>query len=251
MVFNSFAFLVFFMLVIAIYFVLPRKGRAVWLLITSYIFYMGWNAKYVVFLLLSTISTYLAALTIEKWRNQDKRVKAVLGVCIVFNLGILFLFKYLDFALESMTKLFGMVVQPPDFVAGLILPLGISFYTFQVIGYMVDVYRGQVQAERNVLFYALYVSYFPRLVQGPIERSSNLLVQIRNLHEFNIYNCANINRIFFLSPNTEISYSSFYSNVTIYGYQNSTAIEYAQKYHINYNYIIPDNPNINYDKYVT
>lgn len=192
MVFNSFAFLVFFVLVIAIYFVLPRKGRAVWLLITSYIFYMGWNAKYVVFLLLSTISTYLTALAIEKWRNQDKRVKGVLGTCVIFNLGILFLFKYLDFALESMTKLFGIVMQPPGFVAGLILPLGISFYTFQVIGYMVDVYRGQVQAERNVLYYALYVSYFPRLVQGPIERSKGLLVQIRNLHEINIYNCANI-----------------------------------------------------------
>jgi len=145
-----------------------------------------------VFLLLSTLTTYLTAIVIEKWRGYNKRIKAVLGLCVIFNLGILFWFKYLDFALESVMKLFGIVVQKPDFVAGLILPLGISFYTFQVIGYLADVYRGQVRAERNLIRYALFVSYFPRLVQGPIERSKTFFPQIQNLPMVNIYNGANI-----------------------------------------------------------
>lgn len=192
MMFNSFAFLVFFTLTLAVYYIVPKKARYIWLLMASYVFYMGWNAKYVVFLLLSTITTYVAAILIERWREKKGYTITVFVAGLVLNLGLLFFFKYLDFALESLSKIVGLTVEKPDFFANLLLPLGISFYTFQVIGYLMDVYRGQVAAERNFLRYALFVSFFPRLVQGPIERSKNFLEQLKSLHLINLYSCANI-----------------------------------------------------------
>ena len=192
MMFNSFGFLTFFALVLGIYFVVPKKARYIWLLLASYVFYLSWNVKYVVFLLLSTVTTYFAAVAIEKWKNYRGRVRIITVLCLVLNMGFLFLFKYLDFALEGIGKVFGIFVEKPDFLANLLLPLGISFYTFQVIGYLVDVYRGEIEAERNIARYALFVSYFPRIVQGPIERSKTFFPQIQNLPMVNIYNGANI-----------------------------------------------------------
>lgn len=185
MVFNSMSFLVFFPIVVLIYFIFPKKIRYIWLLAASYYFYMCWNAKYAILILISTITTYAGGLLIGKIRSGDHitnaklKMKPVVAVGVVINLGILFGFKYLDFFLGGIGKICELAhidVQMRTF--DLLLPVGISFYTFQVIGYLIDVYRGDTPAEKNFLRYALFVSFFPQLVAGPIERSSNLLTQI-------------------------------------------------------------------------
>lgn len=183
MLFNSLSFLIFFPIVILIYFIIPPKVRYIWLLFTSYFFYMGWNAKYALLLLLSTVVTYGASLLLHKWRDNCGRKKAVLAVSLVINLGILFLFKYLDFAIDTLQSIgtkVGLVIGEPGF--SLLLPVGISFYIFQAVGYMIDIYREKLEPERNFLRYALFVSFFPQLVAGPIERSTRLLPQLKAVH---------------------------------------------------------------------
>ena len=195
MVFNSMTFLIFFPIVTLIYFVFPKRVRYVWLLVASYYFYMSWNAKYAILLLISTVTTYIGGLIVgcfKKANSTDKadvKSKITLGVCAFINLGILFGFKYLDFALLIVGRILQLIhisVSIPAF--DILLPVGISFYTFQAIGYLVDVYRGDIPAEKNFLKYALFVSFFPQLVAGPIERSSNLLSQIHIPTSFKIEN---------------------------------------------------------------
>ena len=134
---------------------------------------MGWNAKYAILIALSTIITYMSGILQEKWVNYKKWIVA--GSFII-NIGILVFFKYFDFLLANINAILSVVGitiinKPFDIV----LPVGISFYTFQALSYTVDVYRGEITAEKNVLRYALFVSFFPQLVAGPIERSKNLL----------------------------------------------------------------------------
>ncbi|MDO4489205.1 MAG: MBOAT family O-acyltransferase [Eubacteriales bacterium] len=187
MQFNSVDFLIFFPAVIAVYFVIPAKIRMYWLLAASYYFYMSWNAKYAVLIGGSTVVTYLSALLFVKLngtKTAETKKKAVMVLCIIINLGILALFKYGNFAIESLNKVLGIlhigvVERRFDFL----LPVGISFYTFQALGYMIDVYRGDVEAEKNFFRYALFVSFFPQLVAGPIERSKNLLGQMRDIEK--------------------------------------------------------------------
>ncbi len=185
MLFNSFHFLMFFPIVILIYFIIPDKVKYLWLLGASYFFYMSWNAKYGLLLLFSTLVTYLCGLLIdgirrkEKTKDSKRLVKTVLGISIILSLSTLFYFKYVNFALSILgyltTKL-GISFSVPYF--DIVLPVGISFFTFQAIGYAVDVYRGDIYAEKNFFKYALFVSFFPQLVAGPIERSKNLLKQL-------------------------------------------------------------------------
>lgn len=191
MLFNSIDFLIFFPIVVLLYWVIPRKVRYIWLLLASYYFYMNWNAKYALLLGLSTVVTYLCGLGIEAVNNEEKfgdkirrYQKLIIGAGFAINLGILFFFKYFDFFLANVNRVLGvlgvqMISKPFDVV----LPVGISFYTFQALGYIIDVYRGDVKAEKNLLKYALFVSFFPQLVAGPIERSKNLLEQIRESPE--------------------------------------------------------------------
>lgn len=181
MYFNSIYFLLFFAIVTLVYVVIPKKTKYIWLLLASYFFYMCWNAKYALLIALSTLVTYLCALFIEKAVKKSRAVLIMAGGLTV-NLGILFFFKYFDFTISNVNRLLGIlhigaVRSPFDFL----LPVGISFYTFQAIGYMIDVYRGEIKAEKNPLKYALFVSFFPQLVAGPIERSKNLLGQIRRM----------------------------------------------------------------------
>lgn len=189
MLFNSYQFLVFFPVVVLVYFIIPRKIRYVWLLIASYYFYMSWNAKYALLLLTSTAITYISGLLLAA--IQPKRHRQVVGRKIVVaasflsNLSILFFFKYFDFAIENINAVlaaFHVELLHPQF--DILLPVGISFYTFQALSYTMDVYRGEVAAEKNPLKYALFVSFFPQLVAGPIERSKNLLKQINEEHRF-------------------------------------------------------------------
>jgi len=178
MVFNSLDFLIFFPVVTLIYLVIPKKLKTVWLLISSYYFYMSWNATYAILIFASTLVTYLSGILME--RNGKK--KLIVAFSFIINLGILFTFKYLDFALSSLNfVLTGFKFTPISGSLNLLLPVGISFYTFQALGYTLDVYKGRINAEKNILRYALFVSFFPQLVAGPIERSGNLLSQIQKV----------------------------------------------------------------------
>lgn len=187
MLFNSLQFGLFFPIVVLLYLIVPRKMRCLWLLLASYFFYMGWNPKYAVLILTSTVITWLSGLVMEKVPGEKK--KLVVAASFVSNLAILFLFKYFDFMLENVNRVlellhFTIVEKPFD----VLLPVGISFYTFQALSYTVDVYRGTVKPEKNFLRYALFVSFFPQLVAGPIERSGNLLTQIQELPKKKLWN---------------------------------------------------------------
>ena len=185
MLFNSWQYALFFPIVFALYWVLPHKFRVYLLLVASYYFYMSWNVKYVVLILFTTLVSYSAALMIH--RSESQRMKRVLLILsLVACLVVLFVFKYFNFfagAVVDFLNMFALHLHP--MTLKLLLPVGISFYTFQTLSYVIDVYRGSVTPERNFLVYALFVSYFPQLVAGPIERTNNLLPQIKACHDFN------------------------------------------------------------------
>ena len=187
MLFNSLQFAVFFPAAALIYFILPGKLRCAWLLAASYVFYMSANPKYAVLLLFSTGVTYAGGLLLG--RVPQKRKKAVLALCFAASLAVLALFKYFDFLLGNLNAALGLLgAGPVSSPFSFALPVGISFYTFQALGYLVDVYRGDTKAERNFLRYALFVSFFPVILSGPIERSTNLLRQIRELPKKKLWN---------------------------------------------------------------
>ncbi len=204
MLFNSFEFLLFFPIVLFSYYLLPKKYRQFWLLVASYYFYMGWNASYALLIFFITLVSFAGGCLLQsgpacfffvhRRRSFGRRVttggtakdpaagrrKTVFFFCAALILCVLFVFKYLDFFMENVRRLLRFTeISVPDFAgAGLILPVGISFYTFQALGYLIDVYRKEIPAETNFLKYALFVSFFPQLVAGPIERSKNLLRQL-------------------------------------------------------------------------
>lgn len=182
--FNSLEYAAFLPIVFALYWALPHKFRWVLLLISSYYFYMSWNPRYVVLILFTTAVSYAAALLLEKYRNRASR-NVILAGTLISCLGVLFFFKYFNFASESVAavaRYFSFSMQP--ITLKLLLPVGISFYTFQTLSYVIDVYRGEVKAERNFGIYAAFISFFPQLVAGPIERTANLLPQIKSEKKF-------------------------------------------------------------------
>ena len=189
MLFNSFHFIIFFPIVVFIYFLIPRKIRYIWLLLASYYFYMGWNPTYALLLLFSTAVTYGSSLLLYKWREKALPKKLVVSACVIINFVILFVFKYFTFVTDTLEKLLGMVhITMPEITWNLLLPVGISFYIFQAVGYLIDVYREEIVPEKNFFRYALFVSFFPQLVAGPIERSKNFLPQIQKLHTLKLWN---------------------------------------------------------------
>lgn len=160
--FTSLVFLVFFPIVYLVYLLMPPKGRAFWLLIASYGFCISFGLKYAVILLISTLGTWLAGIAAEK-RQGEAESRWITGAAVLLHVLLLCFFKYNG--------------SHP------VLPVGLSFYTFQAIGYLADVYRGTVRAERNLIRFGLFQAFFPKLVQGPIERSQELLGQIRELEK--------------------------------------------------------------------
>lgn len=193
MLFNTAEYILFFIVVTVVYFTLPKRIRYIWLLAASYFFYMNWSVKYSLLLLSSTLVTWLSSLLIDKYRNNIKLSKTIVTVCIVFNLALLGVFKYTTFILDNINKIIRVTGKNGfDYIWNFALPVGISFYIFQALSYTVDVYRKDVQIEKNFLKYALFVSFFPQLVAGPIERSSNLLRQIQNIHK---ESCINFDRM--------------------------------------------------------
>lgn len=196
MLFNSFDFLCFFPLVVCIYFVIPRRIRYIWLLLASYYFYMCWNAKYAILIAASTLMTYAGSLIIEKVNTiPEDNIKRktfykrlILATTIAANLAILFYFKYANFFIDNLERVLRVLkIELVISRVNVLLPVGISFYTFQALSYIIDVYRGELNAEKNLLKYALFVSFFPQLVAGPIERSKNLLEQIKNVHLIKVW----------------------------------------------------------------
>ena len=189
MLFNSFGFLFFFPLVCVLYYLLKNnRWRIPFLLVASYYFYMNWKPLYAVLIMTSTVLTYLCGLLMERHAGDKPKQKAFLVVSLVINFSILLFFKYFDFINESVFSLLemaGIRWTVPNL--DVLMPVGISFYTFQAVGYSIDVYRGTIKAERNFFTYALFVSFFPQLVAGPIERAKNLLPQFHEEHRFDSY----------------------------------------------------------------
>ncbi len=177
MFFNSLNFILFFLVFYTIYLYLGKKLKFqnAFLVLASYYFYGSWNWNFTLLILISTVVDYFCALNIQK-SNAPKKF---LLISIFTNLGILFFFKYFNFFASSFSDLFSLIGFRLDtFTLKVILPVGISFYTFQTMSYTIDVYRKRISAEPSFINFSLYVSFFPQLVAGPIERASSLLPQI-------------------------------------------------------------------------
>ena len=184
MAFNSLLFLAFFVATAFLYWMIPHRYRSWLLLLASYYFYASWRAEYLILLVAMTLLNYAAGLAMER-EQAERRRKIYLSLSLIGSFGILFAFKYLGFAVQSLNlaiNLLGMSIELP--VPEILLPVGISFFTFQAVGYSIDVFRRKQSAERNIGIFALFVSFFPQLVAGPIERASHLLPQFREKHAF-------------------------------------------------------------------
>lgn len=184
MLFNSLEFLVFFPVVTAGYFLLPQRWRALWLIVASCVFYAAFIPAYLLIIFLVIGIDYVAGILMERF---PLRRKTFLVASLVANIGLLCWFKYLNFVLSQLAVLCGLVshTPPPWWHLDIVLPIGLSFHTFQSMSYTLEVYWGRQKAERNLVIYALYVLFYPQLVAGPIERPQNLLHQFRETHEFN------------------------------------------------------------------
>ncbi|MBP6732540.1 MAG: MBOAT family protein, partial [Chitinophagales bacterium] len=183
MLFNSLPFLIFFPVVTVLYFLLPYKRRILMLLAASCFFYMFFKPVYILILFFTIIIDYYAGILIEN--ATGPRRKFYLSWSLVANVAVLAIFKYFNFIngnIEVMLNSFG-VANPIPYLQ-ILLPIGLSFHTFQAMSYTIEVYRGNQKSERNFLTYALYVMYYPQLVAGPIERPQNVLHQFYEEHNF-------------------------------------------------------------------
>lgn len=186
MLFDSLAFAIFFPITLLVYYLLPLKCRHFGLLFASYVFYMYWNPMYALLLIVCTLITYIGGLGIAI-QTSPRRKKIWLVCTIVFCFCILVFFKYTPFITASLNNLLTALGSKKTIpVFDIVLPLGISFYTFQAVGYVIDVYRGKIETEKDFFRYALFVSFFPQLLAGPISRASTLLTQINTPKNFNL-----------------------------------------------------------------
>ena len=184
MLFNSLEYAVFFIVVCLFYFIIPDRLKKYHLLIFSYVFYMSWNLGFSLLLMFVTLTTYIGGILLDKFDKQNTR-KVALAVLLIISFGILIFFKYYAFftsSLVAMLNSVGIDAQIPSF--SLLLPIGISFFTLQATGYSIDVYRRNLPAERDFIRYALFVSFFPQIVAGPIGRATSLLKQFKEPSSF-------------------------------------------------------------------
>ncbi|WP_299109760.1 MBOAT family O-acyltransferase [uncultured Winogradskyella sp.] len=189
MLFNSFEFVIFFCIVFFIYYKSYNnlKFQNILLLVSSYIFYGWWDWKFLTLIVISSLSDYIIGKAIDESDNKKKR-KQLLILSLTINLGILGFFKYYNFFSQSFSDfvaLFGFETNP--FLLNIVLPVGISFYTFQTMSYTIDIYKGKMKSNKNLLEFMTFVSFFPQLVAGPIERASHLLPQFSKKRTFNLY----------------------------------------------------------------
>ncbi len=187
MLFNSIEFLLFFPVVTGIYFAIPQSYRWLLLLLASCVFYIAFIPIYILILLVTITIDYTAALMIESAagaRRNQWLVASIISTCLV-----LFIFKYFDFFNGSIASVAGYLhFRYPVSMMRLILPIGLSFHTFQSLSYVIEVYKGRQKPERHFGIYALYVMFYPQLVAGPIERPQRLLHQFREIHTFDYDN---------------------------------------------------------------
>ena len=187
MSFNSIDFAVFLPIVFLVYWALQNKTLLIqnsWLLLTSWIFYTWWDWRFLSLIVLSSVTDYSLGMLISKYKQKTQQ-KLFLIASLFINLGILGFFKYFDFFVDSLKDaftLFGGDFEPR--YLNVILPVGISFYTFQTLSYTIDVYRGKIEPTKDFVAFSAYVSFFPQLVAGPIERASNLLPQFHRERRF-------------------------------------------------------------------
>ena len=187
MLFNSLQFAVFFPVVVGIFFCLPQRWRVSWLLAASCVFYMAFIPAYILILVVTILIDYAAGIYLE--RVHERYRKPLLWLSILSTCTVLFVFKYFDFFVDSfvgVADLFGWHLSRTT--VSIILPIGLSFHTFQSLSYVIEVYRGRQKAEHDFITYATYVMFFPQLVAGPIERPQNLLHQFRERHAFDYAN---------------------------------------------------------------
>ena len=188
MLFNSIEFLIFFPVVIAVYFLLPYKLRRYFLLAASCFFYMSFIPKYMLILLFTTVVDYTGARLIERFREKPGAKRAVFIAGLACNVGLLVWFKYLG-TIGDTINFFGHLLSLKTVVfPEVVLPVGISFHTFQSMGYFIDTYTGRQKAERNFIDFALFLMFFPQLVAGPIERFSSLMPQLKADHDLKAEN---------------------------------------------------------------
>lgn len=184
MLFNSFTYAIFLPVVFAVYWALPHRYRWMLLLAASYYFYMSWNVKYTLLILATTVVSYTTGRLLSGEKNPIRRKFFLLGA-LAICLGLLIYFKYFVFLGNSVIAVLnGFALRLHPITLKIVLPVGISFYTFQTLSYVLDVYRGRIEPERHFGIYATFVSFFPQLVAGPIERTENLLPQIRSRKQF-------------------------------------------------------------------
>lgn len=209
MLFTSYSFIAFLCLMFAAYFLTPKRWQWVTLLIGSYVFYAFAGIEYLAFIGFTTVSAYVISILIKRnitcendyvsanretltkeqrkeYRSKSKKRRFRILVCgLVLNFGVLAVLKYTAFGVNNLNSIIGIFGAQKLTIPDLILPMGISFYTFQTMGYLIDVYRGKAEPERNLAKMALFVSFFPQLVQGPISRFSQLGPQLVEPHKFN------------------------------------------------------------------
>lgn len=175
MLFSSLTFIFLFLpILLLIYYIANNKYRNIILLIASLLFYAWGEPKYIILMLISILVNYIFALLIERWDKRITLKKVLLIVSIIFNIGFLFFFKYIDFAITNINNLFHTNLK----TLSLALPIGISFYTFQILSYVVDVYRKDVKAQKNIIMLGTYIALFPQLIAGPIVRYSTIEKQL-------------------------------------------------------------------------
>ncbi len=210
MLFTSYTFILFIAIVFLVYYIIPKKIQWMWLLLTSYIFYAYAGIHYLLFILFTTVTTYLIGNRIQKIhdkqseyikenkstlsREDKKQYKATMKskrwkwllLCLFLNIGLLCVLKYTDFVIANINTILNHAGASKELTFfKFILPMGISFYTFQTMGYIIDVYRGKYPPEKNICKLALFVSFFPQMVQGPISRFDDLSVSLFESHKVN------------------------------------------------------------------
>ena len=180
MSFNSIEFIIFLPIVFLLYWFVFKKTKKQNLLIVaaSYMFYGWWDWRFLILIAVTSLCSYASGLLIERWEGRRRWQKATSAANIVLNISILAVFKYYNFFINSLNGVFaalGMTLDWPT--ANIILPVGISFYTFQALSYSIDVYRKKIATEHDIVAFFAFISFFPQLVAGPIERATNLLPQ--------------------------------------------------------------------------
>lgn len=196
MLFTSLEYILFLPMIAALYYLLNHRSRWILLLTASYFFYAYWRFDFLLLVVFSTLVDYFVGIQMSKHTEKRDR-KKWLYLSLTTNLGLLFVFKYLGFFNEEVRHLFQFFDWPynlPEW--DVLLPIGISFYTFQTLSYTIDIYRGIGKTERHLGYFALYVSFFPQLVAGPIERSTRLIPQLRTNQLFNWVNISEGGRLF-------------------------------------------------------